>query len=101
MRLIVMFDLPTVTPEERSAYARFRKNLIQDGYIMMQESIYSKLATNMASAEWMKEKLRKIVPLKGVVQVIVITEKQYGQIEYLLGSPQTAKLDSVERLVIF
>ena len=42
MRILVMFDLPTETSEERRDYRKFRKNLIKNGFIMMQESVYVK-----------------------------------------------------------
>ena len=46
MRILVMFDLPTETSEERRDYRKFRKNLIKNGFIMMQESVYVKLVMN-------------------------------------------------------
>ena len=51
MRLILMFDLPMVTKKEKRVYTRFRKSLIQNGYIMMQFSIYSKIFNNRESAD--------------------------------------------------
>ena len=57
MRILVFFDLPTETSKDRKIYSRFRKFLIKEGFIMMQESVYSKLAlnnsiTNASSAQW-------------------------------------------------
>ncbi|MDY0244393.1 MAG: CRISPR-associated endonuclease Cas2, partial [Sphaerochaeta sp.] len=46
MRVIVMFDLPVLTRPQRKAYRKFRKWLIATGFIMLQESIYSKLVLN-------------------------------------------------------
>lgn len=46
MRVIVFFDLPTDTAKDRRNYNKFRRNLINDGFIMLQESVYSKLALN-------------------------------------------------------
>ncbi len=40
MWVITMFDLPVVTPKARKAYARFRKTLLEDGFTMMQYSVY-------------------------------------------------------------
>lgn len=40
MRVIVMFDLPVLTAQERRDYTRFRKHLLKNGFLMMQESIY-------------------------------------------------------------
>ena len=35
MRMLCMFDLPVETEEERRAYRIFRKNLMQEGFVMM------------------------------------------------------------------
>ena len=43
MRIIVLFDLPTVTKAERRAYTLFRRFLINDGYDMIQFSIYGRV----------------------------------------------------------
>ncbi len=101
MRVIVMFDLPVVTAEERSAYNRFRRDLIKEGFLMMQESVYCKLAINAVSAELVKQRVNRIKPSKGVIQLLIVTEKQYSQIEYLLGGPQEKQLDDTERLWFF
>ena len=36
MRVLVMFDLPTETAENRRNYTKFRKYLIKSGFMMMQ-----------------------------------------------------------------
>ena len=46
MRIMVFFDLPTLTAGNRREYAKFRKYLIKNGFIMLQESVYCKLALN-------------------------------------------------------
>lgn len=98
MRVIVMFDLPVGTSEERAAYSRFRKELIKEGFIMMQESVYIKLAINAVAADLVKQRVNRIKPSKGIIQLMIITEKQYSQIDYLLGGPQEKQLDTTERL---
>ena len=45
MRIIVFFDLPVITAKSRRDYYNFRKYLIKSGFVMMQESVYCKLAT--------------------------------------------------------
>lgn len=52
MRVIVFFDLPMKTPNERKEYASFRKNLIQEGFLMVQESVYVRIATTRESARF-------------------------------------------------
>lgn len=100
MRVIVMFDLPVITAHERKEYTRFRKHLIKGGFLMMQESIYCKLAQNTTAADSIIENIRKNKPEKGIVQVMKITEKQYSKIEYIVGSDKSEILNSDERLVI-
>ena len=43
MRIVVMFDLPTQTKEQKDSYIKFRRNLIQNGYVMLQYSVYTKI----------------------------------------------------------
>ena len=101
MRVIVMFDLPVVTSEDRAAYGRFRRDLIKEGFLMMQESVYSKLVINAVAAELVKQRVDRMKPSKGIIQLMIVTEKQYSQIDYLLGGPQEKQLDTTERLWFF
>lgn len=100
MRILVMFDLPVNTGEERREYVRFRKHLIKSGFLMMQESIYCKLAQNTVAADAVIENVRKNKPPKGLVQVLKITEKQFSKIEYIVGSMSSEVYDGDERLII-
>ena len=101
MRVIVFFDLPVVTMEERRAYLTFRKYLLKSGFIMVQESVYSKLALNTTVANAVIENVKKNIPQEGLVQLLTITEKQYNKMEFLVGEKQKEVLDSDERMVIF
>ena len=100
MRLIVFFDLPTVTSEDVREYNRFRKYLIKSGFVMMQESIYTKIVLNNTVSEMLKSGIRKNKPKKGLVQILVVTEKQFQKIEYVCGERQSTVIDSDDRLVI-
>ena len=100
MRVIVFFDLPTVTREERREYAKVRKYLIKSGFVMMQESVYSKLAQNAAVADSVINNVKKNKPPVGLVQLISITEKQFQKMEYIIGTSNSVVLDSDDRLVI-
>lgn len=100
MRMIVFFDLPTETAKDRREYRKFRKMLINEGFLMMQESVYSKLALNMSVVNSQKNKLEASKPKKGIVQILVITEKQFASIDTVVGSVKAKGLDSTERLVV-
>lgn len=95
-----MFDLPVETAKNKKDYASFRKFLIKNGFLMMQESIYCKLAQNATAAENIVENVRKNKPAEGLVQVLKITEKQFSKIEYIVGESQKQVLDTDERMVI-
>ncbi len=79
MRVLLLFDLPTETAAERREYTRFRKYLIKNGFFMMQESVYCKLALNQTVVNGLLESVRKNKPQAGLVQVLVITENRLGK----------------------
>ena len=100
MRVLVMFDLPSVSSSERKEYTKFRKHLMKSGFLMMQESVYSKLVQNATAADLLVDSIRKNKPSDGLVQVLKITEKQFSKIEYIVGKSNSEVLDTDERLVI-
>ena len=78
MRILVMFDLPTTTEGDRRAYRHFRKFLIRNGFVMMQESVYSKLTLNSTAAKTVADNVRRNAPKNGLVQLLTVTEKQFA-----------------------
>lgn len=100
MRTIVFFDLPNIYHKDKRNYQLFHKFLINEGYIMLQESVYSKLALNLQQAEFNINKIRKNAPSKGLIQVLNITEKQYAEIEYIIGKSNSNIIDNEDRLVV-
>ena len=84
MRTIVFFDLPNVYSKDKRAYLMFRKFLINEGFIMMQESVYAKLVLNNSITNSIKDKISKNKPQKGIVQMLIITEKQFNSMEYIV-----------------
>lgn len=73
MRVIVMFDLPVKTSEEKKEYRIFRRFLIREGFVMMQESVYSKIALNQTVEKTIKSRVYKNKPKFGLVQLLSIT----------------------------
>lgn len=72
-----MFDLPSVKVADKKEYTKFRKFLINDGYEMVQYSIYSRFCRNHTALEKHKNRVICHKPLRGEVKFLVITEKQY------------------------
>ncbi len=100
MRVILFFDLPMVNSADVKEYTKFRKFLISEGFIMMQQSVYCKLALNSIAVNLIKNKIEKAKPKDGLVQLLVITEKQYAGIEYIVGKESTIVENTAERLII-
>ena len=100
MRMIIFFDLPTITTKDLKEYRNFRKFLIKNGFIMMQESVYSRLILNNNSAKLLKNQVYKNLPSAGLIQMLQVTEKQFANIEYMRGKSQNKILDSNERITI-
>ena len=88
MRMLVFFDLPTITNEDRREYRGFRKTLIKSGFIMLQESVYCKMMTSPSVENSVKKMIEDNKPPKGIVQIIVVTEKQFSKMEYVVGEYQ-------------
>ncbi len=85
MRIIVFFDLPVKTKKEKKAYNLFRTYLIKKGFIMMQYSVYCRLLYNRDQASHVQDSIRKNVPDKGNVRLMLVTETQYSKIEVIIG----------------
>ena len=92
MRILVFYDLPVETYAEQKEYRRFQKSLIK--------SVYCKLALNNSIVKSEKQKLYKNKPKCGIVQVLVVTEKQFAQIEYIVGKKSNIKEDRDNRLIV-
>ena len=80
MWLFVFFDLPTQRQSDRRAYTKFRKDLIRDGFTMMQYSVYNRHCASKESGEVHVKRIKSCVPEKGHVSILRITDKQYGDI---------------------
>lgn len=97
--MILMFDMPVETAEERKAYRKFRKFLIKEGFIMHQFSVYSKLLLNSSANNAMLERLKVNNPKKGSITLLTVTEKQFSRMIYLNGERDTSIANSDARLV--
>ncbi len=100
MRIIVFFDLPVVSSSQRREYVKFRKFLIKNGFMMLQESVYCKLALNGTVANSIVDNVHKNSPPEGLVQLLTVTEKQYAKMDLIIGDIKSDVLDSDERLII-
>ncbi len=83
--MVVMFDLPTETSEDRRRYAQFRKVLLKDGFMMLQFSVYGRHCPSEENAEVHEKRVVWALPPKGNVRIIKVTEKQYARMKTFYG----------------
>ncbi len=101
MRMICMFDLPVDTEQEKRVYRTFRKELMREGFVMIQYSVYVRTCPSRDHCNRLEKRVRKIAPAKGNVRLLVVTEKQYEDMKLIVGSRnETEKVIGAERMII-
>lgn len=101
MWTIVMYDLPTETKKERKVAAKFRKDLLKDGFEMFQFSLYLRHSTSAENAEVHKKRVKKSLPELGKIGILQITDKQFSQMEIFYGKKLTEKPNIPQQLELF
>jgi CRISPR-associated protein Cas2 len=88
-----MFDLPVVTVEEKRQYTRFRKYLLREGFLQLQFSVYARFSASRENAQKYYRYIQSAVPPGGRVRLLMVTDKQFGDMVSLYGT----KLEDVEK----
>lgn len=99
--VVVMFDLPVGTPEERRAATHFREDLIKDGYFMMQFSVYARPCGSADKVDTHMRRLKGKIPPHGEVRSLIITDAQWGRMIVVRGKQKTKAEDMPEQLMFF
>ncbi len=86
MWLLVFFDMPTETKQQRKAYATFRKQLLCDGFTMFQFSVYIRNCQSGESADVHRKRVENIIPQWGKIGILTVTDKQFGQMKIIEGT---------------
>jgi CRISPR-associated protein Cas2 len=85
MWLFALFDLPVVTKEQRRAYTRFRKGLLENGFTMLQFSVYAQYCPSEEASLAKRHVIRQSLPHEGQIRLVSITDKQFASQEVFLG----------------
>lgn len=101
MWILVFFDLPTDTKKDRKAAAKFRKDLLDDGFTMFQFSIYLRNCPSRENAEVHSKRVKNNLPKHGKVGILKITDKQFGNMELFHGIKETKVPQPVQQLQLF
>lgn len=101
MWVLVFFDLPTETKKDRQNYTIFRKKMLKDGFQMFQFSIYLRHTTSKENADVHIKRVKNILPPKGNIGIMCITDKQFGMIEIFHGKKSAPAPIPVQQLELF
>jgi len=101
MWIFVLFDLPTKTKDDRRTAGLFRKFLIQDGYIMIQLSVYARICNGKDRVEKHLKRLEQNLPSKGSIRYFEITDSQYGRMKTLIGKKAETEKFRSKQLLLF
>ncbi|MEO5337165.1 MAG: CRISPR-associated endonuclease Cas2 [Magnetospirillum sp. WYHS-4] len=101
MWMMVLFDLPVGTREERGRATRFRNFLLDRGFEMSQFSVYLRFCTGREQAETHVKAIEKSVPKAGKVSIVFFTDKQFEQSISFVGRGREANPKKPEQLALF
>ncbi|MDI1233967.1 MAG: CRISPR-associated endonuclease Cas2 [bacterium] len=101
MWVLVFFDLPTETATERKVASRFRKDILSDGFTMFQFSIYLRHCPSKENAEVHIKRVKKLLPEKGHIGIMCVTDKQFGDMEIFFGKKEQEPHAPVQQLQMF
>lgn len=101
MWILVFFDLPTETKKDRKNYARFRKELLKDGFTMFQFSIYIRHCSSRENRNVHVKRVKRFIPEKGTVGILSITDKQFGMMQIYEGRKKTEGFVEPHQMELF
>lgn len=100
MWLFVFFDLPVGTKAERRAATRFRNFLKDDGFLMLQWSVYARVCRGVEAVDKHETRVTKNLPGKGSVRTLQVTERQYARMKLMLGESKKSEKVAPNQLVL-
>ena len=101
MWVLVFFDLPTETKKQRKMAARFRKDIMADGFTMFQFSIYLRHCPSKENADVHIKRVKSYLPEQGLVGILCVTDKQFGSMELFHGHTTKEKQVGGQQLELF
>ncbi len=99
--VFVFFDLPTATKKDRKNYAQFRKNLLKNGFAMLQYSIYIRHCSSRENADVHIKRVKSFLAPKGEIIIFTLTDKQFGMMEFFRSSEISSRPKTPQQLELF
>ena len=101
MWILVMYDLPTETAQERKTAAKFRKSLMKDGFNMFQFSMYLRHSPSAENATVHRNRIVNLLPEHGKIGILQITDKQFERMEIFYGKKSAPAPVIIQQLELF
>lgn len=101
MWVIVFFDLPVTKKPQRTAAARFRNDLLNDGYLMLQFSVYARMCRAQEAVDKHIRRIQGKCPDEGSIRALQVTDKQYARMKILLGNRVPDECIDGQQLLFF
>lgn len=99
--VVTLFDLPVKTRADKRRYVLFRRFLLEDGFRMMQYSVYMRHCSSEENGRVHTDRVRAAVPKRGHVRVMVITDKQFSRIKTFWGGKEAPTEKAPPQLLLF
>lgn len=99
--LFALFDLPVVTKADRRRYTRFRKQLLNRGFSMLQFSVYARYCASEESAAAIRGDVREVLPPEGQVRLLAVTDHQFGRMEVYYGRKRAKTEEPPRQFMLF
>jgi len=84
--ILTMFDLPVMTDEERKAATRFRNDLLSNGYLMIQFSVYARPCVSYEQMDTHIARIKSVIPTAGNVRLMFMTDEQWKRAYTVIGA---------------
>lgn len=101
MWVMVFFDLPVLTKAERKRATEFRNDLLDEGFSMMQLSVYLRFTAGKEQAAALANRVGTLVPPHGKVDILFFTDKQYENVYSFRGKRDTPRPETPGQLALF
>lgn len=101
MWIMVMFDLPVKTKMERKRYTKFRTDLLKDGFMLTQFSVYLRHCPSIENAEVHAQRIKNVLPSSGEVRILFFTDKQFERMQVFTGKREKCAEKAPEQLLFF
>ena len=99
--VLVFFDLPVQSPEQRKIATQFRKDLLRDGYFMVQYSVYARPCGSADRVDTQVRRIKNHIPPGGEVRSMIITDAQWGRMKIYRNNAPTNPETMPEQMLFF